>query len=70
MAVDEVVSVLGDVAAEAFALVAMANGEAEPVNSMMSRVAVPLSSALPYLADCEKRLEPEKLASSSVALRW
>ena len=68
MAVDEDVSVLGDVAAEAFALVAMVNPEAEPANSMMSCVAVPLSSVLPYLADREKRLGPEKLASSSVAL--
>jgi len=64
------VSVLGDVAAVAFALITRVNGEAEPTNSMISCVAVPLSSVLPYLADREKRLGPEKLASSSVALCW
>ena len=62
--------VLGAIAAEAFTLVAMVNGEAEPAKSMMSCVVVPLSSVLPYLADCERRLGPEKLASSSVALCW
>jgi len=55
LAVDEVVSVLEDVAAEAFTLVAMVNGEAEPTNCTISCVAVPLSPVLPYLADCEKR---------------
>jgi len=66
--VNEVVSVLGDIAAEAFALVAMVNGEAEPINAMMFCLAVPLSSVMPYLADCAKRLGPGKRASSSVAL--